>query len=70
MSNNKGLAIVFTPYMGELPPKSEVPITVPIYNKVCGKFDDRIVSKVKGLPDIEFPVSISITGSPVLIPQN
>ena len=56
--------------MGDLPPNSEVPITVTIYNNVCGKFDDRIISKVKGLPDIEFPISISITGSPVLIPLN
>ena len=56
--------------MGDLPPNSEVPITVTIYNNVCGKFDDRIISKVKGLPDVEFPVAISITGSPVLIPLN
>jgi len=70
LSNNKGLAIVFTPHMGDLPPNSEVPITVTIYNNVCGKFDDRIISKVKGLPDVEFPVAISITGSPVLIPLN
>lgn len=56
--------------MGDLPPNSEVPVTVTIYNNVCGKFDDRIVSKVKGLPDIEFPVSISITGSPIRVPPN
>ena len=41
-----------------------------IYNNVCCKFDDVIISKVKGLPDVEFPVSISITGSPVVIPLN
>ena len=70
LSNNKGLAIVFSPHMGDLPPNSEVPVTVTIYNNVCGKFDDRITSKVKGLPDIEFPISISISGSPVRIPPN
>jgi len=70
LSNNKGLAIVFSPHMGDLPPNSEVPVTVTIYNNVCGKFDDRILSKVKGLPDIEFPISISISGSPVRIPPN
>jgi len=70
LSNNKGLAIVFNPYMGELPPNSEIPVTVTIYNNVCGKFDDRIVSKVKGLEDVEFPMSISISGSPIRIPPN
>ena len=70
MSNNKGLAIVFSPHFGDLPPNSEIPVTVTIYNNVCGKFDDRIISKVKGLPDIEFPISISISGSPVRIPAN
>jgi len=70
LSNNKGIAVIFTPHMGDLPPNSEIPVTVTIYNNVCGKFDDVIISKVKGLPDIEFPVSISISGSPVVIPPN
>lgn len=70
LSNNKGIAIVFSPYMGELPPNSEIPITVTVYNNVCGKFDDTIISKVKGLPEIEFPVAIAISGSPVRIPPN
>jgi len=70
LSNNKGIALVFKPHMGELPPNSEIPVTVTIYNNVCGKFDDVIISQVKGLGDIEFPVSISITGSPVRIPPN
>jgi len=43
---------------------------VTIYNNVCGKFDDRILSKVKGLPDVEFPLSIAISGSPIRIPPN
>jgi hypothetical protein len=70
LSNNKGIAVVFNPHMGDLPPNAEIPVTVTIYNNVCGKFDDVIVSKVKGLPDMEFPVSISISGSPVVIPPN
>ena len=41
-----------------------------IYNNVCGKFDDTLVSKVRGLPDIRFPVRINISGSPVVIPPN
>jgi hypothetical protein len=44
LSNNKGIAVVFNPYTGDLPPNSEVPITVTIYNNVCGKFDDVIIS--------------------------
>ena len=40
MSNNKGIALVFAPHKGELLPNAEVPITVTIYNNVCGKFDD------------------------------
>lgn len=70
LSNNKGIAIVFNPFCGDLPPNSEIPITVTVYNNVCGKFDDYIIAKVKGLPDVQFPVSISITGSPVRIPPN
>jgi hypothetical protein len=42
LSNNKGIAIVFHPHEGELPPNAEVPITVTIYNNVCGKFDDSL----------------------------
>ena len=58
LSNNKGIAIVFNPNLGELPPHSEIPVTVTVYNNVCGKFDDKFVSEVKGLPNMEFPVSI------------
>jgi len=70
LSNNKGIAIVFNPHMGELPPHSEIPITVTIYNNVCGKFDDKIISNVKGLQPFVFPVSIGISGSPIVIPVN
>lgn len=70
LQNNKGIAIVFTPNEGELPPNAEVPITVTIFNNVCGKFDDRITSSIAGLPPIHFPVRIAITGSPIVIPPN
>ena len=70
LSNNKGIALVFTPSKGELMPNAEVPITVTLYNNVCGKFDDNIISKVKGLPNVNFPVRINISGSPVVIPPN
>lgn len=58
LSNNKGIAIVFNPQQGELPAHSEVTIGVTIYNNVCGKFDDKFVSEIKGLPPVEFPVNI------------
>jgi len=70
LSNNKGIAIVFAPHKGELLPNAEVPITVTLYNNVCGKFDDTITSCVKGLPNMSFPVRINISGSPVVIPAN
>lgn len=70
LSNNKGIATVFTPHKGELPPNAEVPITVTLYNNVCGKFDDRIVAQVEGLPQVAFPIRINITGSPVVVPNN
>lgn len=70
LQNNKGIAIVFNPHLGELPPHSEIPITVTIYNNVCGKFDDKFISNIKGLPEYEFPISIGITGSPIVIPLN
>lgn len=47
-----------------------MPITVTIYNNVCGKFDDKIVSEIKGLQPVEFPINIQITGSPIVIPAN
>ena len=70
LSNNKGIALVFSPHIGELPPNSEVPISVTIYNNVCGKFDDNITATVEGLPPVTFPVRINISGSPVIIPPN
>lgn len=70
LSNNKGIALVFSPNEGELPANSEVPITLTIYNNVCGKFDDNIVARVNGLDSLEFPVRINISGSPVVIPNN
>jgi hypothetical protein len=70
LSNNKGIAIVVTPHMGELFPHSEIPITVTVYNNVCGRFDDWLVSEIRGLERVEFPVSIGIKGSPVEIPPN
>lgn len=70
LSNNKGIAIVIKPHIGELPPHSEIPVTVLVYNNVCGKFTDKIISQVRGLETMEFPIQIGIKGSPVEIPPN
>lgn len=70
LSNNKGLAIVFNPAHGELKPNSEIPIDVTIYNNACGRFEDVFVSEIKGLPLFKFPISVSISGSPLIIPEN
>ena len=70
LQNNKGIAVVFTPHIGDLPPNSEIPITVTLYNNVCGKFDDRIIANVNGLPLIDFALRIAISGSPIVIPNN
>ena len=70
LENNKGIAVVCQPHKGELAPHSEIIITVTVYNNVCGKYEDQIVSEVKGLPAFIIPVSIGIKGSPIIIPSN
>ena len=49
---------MFSPNEGDLAANAEVPVTVTIYNNVCGKFDDTIVANIDGLTKIEFPVRI------------
>lgn len=70
LSNNKGIAVVFSPNEGKLLPHSEIPVTVTIYNNACGKFDDVFTSIIKGLPQFQFPINIRISGSPLVIPEN
>ena len=70
LSNNKGLAVVCSPAYGELKPHAEIPVNVTIYNNACGRFEDVIVSDIKGLPQVKFPVYVSISGSPLIIPEN
>jgi len=70
LENNKGIAVVCQPHKGELAPHSEIIITVSVYNNVCGKYEDHLISEVKGLPAFNIPVSIGIKGSPIIIPTN
>jgi hypothetical protein len=66
----KELRSFFSPFEGDLPANSEIPITVTIYNNVCGKFDDKVKCVVDGLKSVEFPVRINISGSPIVVPPN
>lgn len=70
LSSNKGIAVVFNPAFGELKPHSEIPINITIYNNACGKFDDVLISEIKGLTQFKFPIYVSISGSPLIIPEN
>lgn len=70
LSSNKGLAVVCNPAFGELKPHQEIPVNVTIYNNACGRFEDVLVSQIKGLPPFEFPIYVSISGSPLIIPEN
>lgn len=70
LQNNKGLAMVCQPCKGELAPHSEMVVTVTLYNNTCGRYEDTIVSEVKGLDKVEIPVSIDIKGSPIAIPSD
>eukprot|EP00831_Metopus_contortus_P004532 TRINITY_DN1167_c0_g3_i1.p1 TRINITY_DN1167_c0_g3~~TRINITY_DN1167_c0_g3_i1.p1 ORF type:complete len:607 (-),score=66.65 TRINITY_DN1167_c0_g3_i1:492-2312(-) len=70
LENNKGISVVCQPHKGELAPHSEIIITVSIYNNVCGRYEDTLISEVKGLPAFSIPMRINIKGSPITIPSN
>ena len=40
-----------------------------MYTNVCGKYEDKIISKVEGLEDLVIPVVINVKGSPIVIPS-
>jgi hypothetical protein len=65
LSNKKGVAIVISPSEGFLDKNSEVTITVSIYNDCVGDFEDELVSQIKGLPEVRFPMNIKIRGNPL-----
>lgn len=65
LSNKKGVAIVVSPSEGFLDKNSEVTITVSIYNDCVGDFEDELVSHIKGLPEVRFPMNIKIRGNPL-----
>jgi len=70
LGNNQGLAIVADPRIGQVQPYSEVTVTVTLYNDVCGRFEDVMVSKVKGLAPHRIPVKARVKGSPLILAPN
>jgi len=64
------MAVVCHPCKGEIAPHSEMMVSVTLYNNTCGRYEDTILSEVKGLDTIEIPVAIDIKGSPITIPSN
>lgn len=42
LTNNKGVAIVCEPHMGDLKAYQQITITLTIYNDVCGKFEVKV----------------------------
>lgn len=68
LERSKGVVVVCRPEEGDLAPYSEVIVAVTLYNNVCGKYEDRLISEVGGLDTTTIPVAIDIRGSPVVIP--
>lgn len=67
LANNKGMAVVCVPNKGELLPYSEAVVSVTLYNDVCGRFEDVVVSSVSGLKDHKIPLKVRVKGSPLVI---
>lgn len=70
LANNKGLALVCKPRKGFIPAFSEIGVTVTVYNDICGRFEDVLVSNVKGLRPFRIPTRVRVKGSPVVIAEN
>lgn len=70
LSNNKGLAFVCEPRVGFIEPHSEVVITVTMYNDICGRFEDILVSSVQGLKPHRIPIRARVKGSPLVLASN
>ena len=67
LANNKGLAVVCVPNKGDLQPYTETVVSVTLYNDVCGRFEDVVVSSVSGLKDHKIPLKVRVKGSPLVI---
>ncbi|OMJ84270.1 hypothetical protein SteCoe_14614 [Stentor coeruleus] len=70
LGNNQGIAFVCEPRKGQLAGYGEQLITVTMYNDICGRFEDILVSCVKGLKPYKIPVRCKVKGSPLNIVPN
>ena len=70
LGNNQGIAFVCEPRKGQLAGYGEQLITVNMYNDICGRFEDVLVSSVKGLKPMRIPVRCKVKGSPLNIVPN
>ena len=70
LGNNQGIAFVCEPRKGQLPGYGEQLISVNMYNDICGRFEDILVSSVKGLKPYKIPVRCKVKGSPLNIVPN
>lgn len=70
LGNNQGIAFVCEPRKGTLQGYSEQLVTVTMYNDICGKFEDLLVSSIKGLKPHKIPIRCRVKGSPLTIIPN
>ena len=61
----KGIAIVIEPKKGDLPPHSEAVIKLSFFNECVGDFHDVLISNIKGLDKVNFPINLRIKGNPL-----
>ena len=65
LAHKKGVAIVIEPKRGKLPPHAEVTIKLSVFNECVGDFNDILISRIKGLDQVEFPINLKIKGNPI-----
>ena len=65
LSHKKGVAIVIEPKRGKLPPHAEIQIKFSVFNECVGDFSDVLISRIKGLDQVEFPINLRIKGNPI-----
>jgi len=65
LSSQKGIAIVIEPKKGDLPPHSEAVIKLSFFNECVGDFHDVLISNIKGLDKVNFPINLRIKGNPL-----
>lgn len=70
LQNDKGIAVVCEPNAGQLKAYESIEITLTVYNDICGKFQDDLKIEINGLPPKKFPISIQVTGSPIVVTPN